>query len=89
MDRIIIRDLRANSLVGTLEREQKYRQEIAATLTLEQLISDCAELIGYLCKNYSSSVSETCAVSQNNEKFQKIDRASSCASCTPYVLVRL
>ena len=35
MDRIIIRDLRANSLVGTLEREQKYRQEIAATLTLE------------------------------------------------------
>ena len=35
MDRIIIRDLRANALVGTLEREQLYRQEIAATLTLE------------------------------------------------------
>ena len=34
MDRIIIRDLRANALVGTLEREQKYRQEITATLTL-------------------------------------------------------
>ena len=35
MDRIIIRDLRANALVGTLEREQKYRQEIVAALTLE------------------------------------------------------
>ena len=34
MDRIIIRDLRANALVGTLEREQKYRQEITAALTL-------------------------------------------------------
>ena len=34
MDRIIIRDLRANVLVGTLEREQKYRQEIVAKLTL-------------------------------------------------------
>ena len=35
MDRIIIRDLRANVLVGTLEREQRYRQEISAALTLE------------------------------------------------------
>ena len=35
MDRIIIRDLRANALIGTLEREQKYRQEIVAALTLE------------------------------------------------------
>ena len=35
MDKIIIRDLRANALVGTLEREQKYRQEITAMLTLE------------------------------------------------------
>lgn len=35
MDRIIIRELRANALVGTLEREKKYRQEISATLTLE------------------------------------------------------
>lgn len=35
MDRIIIRDLRANAFVGTLEREQKYRQEVAAALTLE------------------------------------------------------
>ena len=35
MDKIIIRDLRANVLVGTLEREQKYRQEVAAALTLE------------------------------------------------------
>ena len=34
MDRIIIRDLRTNALIGTLEREQKYRQEIVATLTL-------------------------------------------------------
>ena len=34
MDKIIIRDLRANVLVGTLEREQKYRQEIVATLTM-------------------------------------------------------
>ena len=35
MDRIIIRDLRANVLVGTLERERKYRQEVSAALTLE------------------------------------------------------
>ena len=35
MDRIVISGLRANVLVGTLEREQKYRQEITATLTLE------------------------------------------------------
>ena len=35
MDRIIIRDLRANVLIGTLEREKKHRQEISATLTLE------------------------------------------------------
>ena len=35
MDRIIIRDLRANALIGTLEREKKYRQEISAALTLE------------------------------------------------------
>ena len=35
MDKIIISGLRANALVGTLEREQKYRQEIAADLTLE------------------------------------------------------
>ena len=35
MDRIIIRDLRANVLVGTLERERKYRQAVSATLTLE------------------------------------------------------
>lgn len=34
MDKIIIRDLRANAFIGTLEREQKYRQEIVATLTL-------------------------------------------------------
>ena len=35
MDKIIISDLRANALIGTLEREQKYRQGIVATLTLE------------------------------------------------------
>ena len=35
MDKIVIRDLRANALIGTLERERKNRQEIAATLTLE------------------------------------------------------
>ena len=35
MDKIIIRDLRANVLVGTLEREQRYRQEVVAALTLE------------------------------------------------------
>ena len=35
MDRIIISDLRANALIGTLERERKYRQGIVATLTLE------------------------------------------------------
>lgn len=35
MDKIIIRDLRANALIGTLEREQKYRQGIVAALTLE------------------------------------------------------
>ena len=35
MDKIIIRDLRANALIGTLEREQKYRQEVTAALTLE------------------------------------------------------
>jgi len=34
MDKIIIRDLRANVLVGTLEREQQYRQEISVSLTL-------------------------------------------------------
>ena len=40
MDKIIIRDLRANVLVGTLEREQRYRQEIAAALTLELDLAD-------------------------------------------------
>lgn len=35
MDRIIIRDLRANVLVGTLERERRFRQEVSAALTLE------------------------------------------------------
>ena len=40
MDKIIIRDLRANVLVGTLERERKYRQEIAAALTLELDLAD-------------------------------------------------
>ena len=35
MDRIVIRDLRANVLVGTLEREQRYRQMVSAALTLE------------------------------------------------------
>ena len=35
MDKIVISDLRANALIGTLEREKKYRQGIVATLTLE------------------------------------------------------
>ena len=35
MDKIIIRDLRANALIGTLERERRYRQEVTAALTLE------------------------------------------------------
>ena len=43
MDKIIIRDLRANALVGTLEREQRYRQEVVAALTLELDLADAGE----------------------------------------------
>jgi len=35
MDRIIIRDLRANAIIGTLEPERVRRQEVRATLELE------------------------------------------------------
>ena len=34
MDRIIIRDLRVNTLIGTLERERTRRQEVRAELEL-------------------------------------------------------
>ena len=34
MDRIIIRDLRVNALIGTLERERTRRQELRAELEL-------------------------------------------------------
>ena len=35
MDKIIIRDLRANAIIGTLEHERRRRQEVRATLELE------------------------------------------------------
>ena len=34
MDKIIIRDLRVNTLIGTLERERTHRQEVRAELEL-------------------------------------------------------
>lgn len=34
MDRIFIRDLRADALIGTLEREKRFRQGISADLEL-------------------------------------------------------
>jgi len=43
MDRIVIRDLRANVIVGTLERERKYRQGISATLILYLDLSAAGE----------------------------------------------
>ena len=44
MDRIIISDLRANALIGTLEREKKYRQGIVAALTLELDLTQAGKL---------------------------------------------